>query len=192
MVIPALNEAAQLPDLLRALHAEPVSQEIIVIDGGSVDGTAEAAREAGATLVVSATRGRGQAIAAGDAVACREALLFLHADCVFPPGGLVALERLLREQPDVVGGNVRLLFDGKDGFSRWLTGFLRTDAAAWLLLRRQRDLRAPRGARRHWRCAACSEGAKSSKTPSAFGCGQTHQVALAACSKRLGWPYRRW
>ncbi len=123
MVIPALNEAAQLPDLLRALHAEPVSQEIIVIDGGSVDGTAEAAREAGATLVVSATRGRGQAIAAGAAVAFGEALLFLHADCVFPPGGLVALERLLREQPEVVGGNFRLVFDGKDGFSRWLTGF---------------------------------------------------------------------
>jgi rSAM/selenodomain-associated transferase 2 len=123
VVIPALNEAAQLPDLLRALHAEPVSREIIVIDGGSVDGTAEAAREAGATLVVSATRGRGQALAAGAAVACGEALLFLHADCVFPAGGLVALERLLREQPEVVGGNFRLLFEGKDGFSQWLTGF---------------------------------------------------------------------
>jgi hypothetical protein len=33
------------------------------------------------------------------------------------------LERLLREQPEVVGGNFRLLFEGKDGFSRWLTGF---------------------------------------------------------------------
>jgi rSAM/selenodomain-associated transferase 2 len=122
-VIPALNEAAQMPDLLRALRAEPVSREIIVIDGGSTDGTAEAAREAGATLVLSAPRGRGQGIAAGAAAACGEALLFLHADCVFPSGGLVALERLLRERPEVVGGNFRLLFDGEDGFSRWLTGF---------------------------------------------------------------------
>src|SRR6516165_7581855 len=31
---------------------------------------------------------------------------------------------------------------------------LRTDSAAWLLLRRQRDLRASSGARRHWWCAA--------------------------------------
>lgn len=123
MVIPALNEATQLPDLLGALLAEPVSRETIVIDGGSIDGTAEVAREAGATLVMSTTRGRGQAIAAGAAVARGEALLFLHADCVFPPGGLVAVERQLREQTEVVGGNFRLLFDGKDGFSQWLSGF---------------------------------------------------------------------
>ncbi len=118
-----LNEAARLPDLLRALQAEPVSREIIVIDGGSADGTAEVARETGATLVLSAPRGRGQQIAAGAAAACGEVLLFLHADCVFPSGGLVALERLLRERQEVVGGNFRLLFDGEDGFSRWLTEF---------------------------------------------------------------------
>jgi hypothetical protein len=38
-------------------------------------------------------------IAAGTAAAFVEALLFLHEDRVFPPGGLVALERLLRERP---------------------------------------------------------------------------------------------
>jgi rSAM/selenodomain-associated transferase 2 len=123
VVIPALNEAARIPGLLHTLRAEPVSSEVIVVDGGSSDGTAEAAREAGATLVVSAPRGRGQALAAGAGAARGEALLFLHADCVFPPGGLAALERLLRGRPEVVGGNFRLLFDGNDGFSRWLTGF---------------------------------------------------------------------
>ena len=123
VVIPALNEAARIPGLLHTLRAEPVSSEVIVVDGGSSDGTAEAAREAGATLVLSAPRGRGQALAAGAGAARGEALLFLHADCVFPPGGLAALERLLRGRPEVVGGNFRLLFDGNDGFSRWLTGF---------------------------------------------------------------------
>ena len=123
VVIPALNEAARMPGLLHALRAEPVSLEVIVVDGDSADGTAEAARAAGATLVLSAPRGRGQALTAGAEAARGETLLFLHADCVFPPGGLAALERLLRERPEVVGGNFRLLFDGDDGFSRWLTGF---------------------------------------------------------------------
>jgi rSAM/selenodomain-associated transferase 2 len=123
VVIPALNEAARIPGLLHALLAGPVSLEVILVDGGSADGTAEAAREAGATLVLSAPRGRGQQLAAGAGAARGEALLFLHADCVFPPGGLAALERLLRERPEVIGGNFRLLFDGNDGFSRWLTGF---------------------------------------------------------------------
>jgi rSAM/selenodomain-associated transferase 2 len=123
VVIPTLNEAHRLPDLLRALRGEPVAVETVVVDGGSVDGTTEAAHEAGATLVLSAPRGRGQQIAAGVAAAHGDVLLFLHADSALPPGGLVALDRLLHDRPEVVGGNFRLLFDGEDGFSRWLTGF---------------------------------------------------------------------
>jgi len=123
VVIPALNEALRLPRLLRALRAEPVAYETVVVDGGSEDGTAEAARRAGATLVFSAPRGRGQQMAAGAAAARGSALLFLHADTLFPAGGLVALDALLRSRPEVVGGNYRLLFDGEDGFSRWLERF---------------------------------------------------------------------
>ncbi len=123
VVIPALNEAARLPRLLRALRAEPARCETIVVDGGSEDGTAEAARAAGATLVLSAPRGRGQQMAAGAAAARGPVLLFLHADSAFPSGGLRALEALLRGRPEVVGGNYRLVFDGEDGFSRWLAGF---------------------------------------------------------------------
>jgi hypothetical protein len=59
--------------------------------------------------VAFAPRGRGQQMAASAAAACGEALLFLHADCVFPPGGLVAVERLLREQPE---GSVRWFASG--------------------------------------------------------------------------------
>lgn len=81
VVIPALNEAARLPRLLRALRAEPVDCETVVVDGGSQDGTAEAeaeaARRAGAALVLSAPRGRGQQMAAG-AAAARERLAVFY------------------------------------------------------------------------------------------------------------------
>ena len=80
VVIPALNEAARMPGLLHALRAEPVSLEVIVVDGDSADGTAEAARAAGATLVLSAPRGRGQALTAGAEAA--------RGDAVVPACGL--------------------------------------------------------------------------------------------------------
>ena len=48
---------------------------------------------------------------------------FLHADCRVSRGGLAEIETALSASPCVVGGNFRLVFDGHDGFSRWLTGF---------------------------------------------------------------------
>ena len=130
VVIPALNEAPRLPRLLRALRAEPAGCETIVVDGGSEDGTAEAARRAGATLVLSAPRGRGQQMRAGAEAARGAALLFLHADTAFPPGGLLALGALLRERPEVVGGNFRLAFDGRTASRAGWKASTRSSAAS--------------------------------------------------------------
>jgi rSAM/selenodomain-associated transferase 2 len=123
VVVPTLNEVARIGGLLAALRAEPVECEAIVVDGGSVDGTAARARDAGWARVMEGPRGRGAQLALGAAAARGEVVLFLHADSRFPAGGLVALERLLCGRPEIVGGNFRLLFDGEDGFSRWLNGF---------------------------------------------------------------------
>lgn len=127
VIIPTLNEAARIGDLLRQLEAEPVTAEAIVVDGNSQDGTAAVARSGGWARVVAAPRGRGQQLAAGANAARGDILLFLHADTAFPPGGLLALERALAANPAAPGGNFRLLFDGGDRFSFWLTGFY-----AWL------------------------------------------------------------
>ena len=51
-----------------------------------------------------------------------EGLLFLHADTRLGRGALRALRQTLGD-PAVSGGNFRILFDGKDRFSRWLEGF---------------------------------------------------------------------
>ncbi len=122
IVIPTLNEADRLPNLLGRLAAEPVAHEVIVVDGGSTDATVFAARAAGAR-VLRASPGRGQQLAAGVATACGDTLLFLHADSRFPSGGLAQIELALARDPDCPGGNFRLIFDGDSPFSRWLTGF---------------------------------------------------------------------
>jgi len=82
VIIPALNEAADVGKAVEsAQRLEGV--EVIVVDGGSDDGTVEAARSAGAKAIVSGC-GRGAQMNAGATEAAGEALLFLHADTRLP------------------------------------------------------------------------------------------------------------
>jgi rSAM/selenodomain-associated transferase 2 len=81
-VIPTLNAEASLAATL-ASAAE--ADEVIVADGGSVDGTGAIAADAVAR-VVAAPPGRGTQLAAGAAAASGDWLLFLHADTVLPRG----------------------------------------------------------------------------------------------------------
>ena len=66
-------------------------------------------------------------MAAGAERASGEVIWFLHADTRLAFGTLAALEVAMTADPTSPGGNFRLLFDGDDGFSRWLNGFY-----AWL------------------------------------------------------------
>ncbi len=122
VIIPTLNEAARLPALLAALAGETEPHEIIVVDGGSTDGTADIAGTNGAR-VIEAPRGRGAQLRAGAAIAGGGVLFFLHADTRLPTGALAAISRAIAARPAAIGGNFRLLFDGEDDFSRWLDGF---------------------------------------------------------------------
>lgn len=102
VVIPALNEADALPETLRRLRAVPEIQEVILVDGGSEDRTAELARELGCR-VLSAPRGRGGQLRAGAEVATGDVVLLLHADTWLTPDAGAAMFRALRD-PLVVGG----------------------------------------------------------------------------------------
>lgn len=80
VIIPTWNEARSLPRLLRDLRRSGRRHfEVIVVDGGSTDGTVEVARRAG-VRVLQAERGRGRQLRAGAAAAHARWLWFLHAD----------------------------------------------------------------------------------------------------------------
>src|SRR5262245_33698650 len=104
VIIPALNEAACLPETLACVRAQG-PREIIVVDGGSGDGTREAA--AAADVVLTAPRGRASQMNAGAARATGDVLLFLHADCTLEEGALEEVERRLRKR-DVAAGCFRM------------------------------------------------------------------------------------
>jgi rSAM/selenodomain-associated transferase 2 len=82
VIIPTLDAAATLPAVLGALEegrSAGLLREIIIVDGGSADGTAALATALGGR-VVAAPRGRGTQLATGATVAEGEWFLFLHAD----------------------------------------------------------------------------------------------------------------
>ena len=97
IVVPALNEAAGIRAALEALAPlRARGHEVIVVDGGSTDGTAELAAGLSDRVLESA-KGRAVQMNAGADAASGDALLFLHADTRLPANAdrdiLAALER---------------------------------------------------------------------------------------------------
>jgi rSAM/selenodomain-associated transferase 2 len=84
IIVPCLDEAEIIPHALAALAPlRARGAEVIVVDGGSRDGTAELAAPH-ADRVICAPRGRAAQMNAGAARARGEILLFLHADSLLP------------------------------------------------------------------------------------------------------------
>lgn len=125
VVIPALDEEAALGGALASLAGQ-AAHEIIVVDGGSRDRTAQIASAGGAT-VLNSPRGRAMQMNAGAAAATGDVLLFLHADCRLDRGGLDAVRRAMRNS-DRVGG--------------WFTQRYDRPGPVWRLLEWGANLRA--------------------------------------------------
>ena len=89
IIVPILNEADQLPELLASLVRQcGVTLELILCDGGSQDDSQQIAHGLAATfpfavLFLQTGRGRGHQMNAGAAAAAADLLLFLHADSRF-------------------------------------------------------------------------------------------------------------
>ena len=96
IVIPALDEAEALPGLLDDLSELTLDSRVLVVDGGSRDGTVPAARAGGAEVLRSRL-GRARQLNAGAAFLPARWLLFLHADSRLADGAPRAIERHVRE-----------------------------------------------------------------------------------------------
>ena len=122
VVIPTLNEESRIERVLSELLADATAPfETIISDGGSTDATVSTARRLGA-VVISGRPGRGLQLSAGGTEAAGDVIWFLHADSSIAPGSLAAIREAI-DRDGRTGGNFRLVFDGTDRFSNWLTGF---------------------------------------------------------------------
>jgi len=139
VILPVLNEVSALPATLTHLSALPGSFEVIVADGGSTDGTTDAAAGHPLTPRVVTARGRAHQLNAACAQATGEILVVLHADTRLPVSAYESLTAAVRDF-EIVGGNFALRFDGGDRFSRILgavyavqrrLGIYYGDSAVW-------------------------------------------------------------
>lgn len=80
VVIPALNEAARIAEVVGHALADPVTAEVIVVDDSSIDDTARLARKAGAEVITSTMLGKGASMRDGVNVARYDLIVFLDGD----------------------------------------------------------------------------------------------------------------
>jgi rSAM/selenodomain-associated transferase 2 len=109
IIVPMLNEQESIAATLRALRAGAPEAEIIVVDGGSTDGSAGITRDR-CDLLLQAPRGRAIQLNAGAAKAAGELLAFVHADTIVPASFAADIEAAMRD-PAVAGGRFDLALD---------------------------------------------------------------------------------
>lgn len=106
IIVPVFNEAPLLRPFLTHLRERATAAEIIVVDGGSSDGTTDLAAGFCNQLVVS-ERNRAMQMNAGARVARGDILWFVHVDVEVPWECLSEIERIM-DDPRVAGGYFRI------------------------------------------------------------------------------------
>ena len=103
VVIPTLNEASRLADLLPRLLRESADLEIIVTDGGSTDESSEVVNALPVIKWRSGEPGRARQLQAGADAATGDILLFLHADTILPSGWSQAISQTSQAKDFAIG-----------------------------------------------------------------------------------------
>lgn len=104
VVIPTLNEVETLPEIIAGVRAH--TDDILVVDGRSPDGTADVARSLGARVVYDHGRGKGEAIRTVIGHLDRDIVVFIDADGSHDPADIPALVApILAGRADHVSGS---------------------------------------------------------------------------------------
>jgi rSAM/selenodomain-associated transferase 2 len=106
IIVPVLDEAALIGPFIAHLRVRAPGAEIIVVDGGSRDGTRSIAAPL-ADVLITAPPGRAAQMNAGAALARAEVLWFLHADSILPHDAARDIWAALNKT-DLAGGCFRI------------------------------------------------------------------------------------
>jgi glycosyltransferase involved in cell wall biosynthesis len=106
VIVPAHNESPTIQSVVRDIHAAVPAADILVVDDGSVDGTSDLARDAGARVLrIEKNGGKGRAIRAGVGATTADILVFIDADGQDDPGEIPAMLAAVGDDVDLVLGS---------------------------------------------------------------------------------------
>ena len=123
IIVPCLNEEKVIEQTLDRLLETPSDIELIVVDGGSTDGTLHHLSHPRVKLLQT-TRGRGHQLDFGARAALGATLWFLHADTLITPEAEKALRSAMCD-PSILSGNFSLVFGGNRRCARLMTWIYR-------------------------------------------------------------------
>jgi len=125
VIMPVYNEIRSIAEIVRRVRAVPLDIELIVVDGGSTDGTREALSDIAGIdhlLLPDRTRGKGAAVRAGLQAATGDVVVIQDADLEYDPRDLVPmLERIERGGAQAVYGS-RILGENPMGHLSFYLG----------------------------------------------------------------------
>ncbi len=153
VVVPAYKESARIAETIRELHehisnlVDPNDFELVIVDDGSGDGTADAATATGLArgILLPENLGKGGAVRAGMRAANGRSRVFLDADLAYGPDEVIRVMGELENGWDVVVGSrrdSRLVTQTSAGLVRDVGGRLVNIATHVLLLGQYRDTQA--------------------------------------------------
>ena len=122
IIIPVFNEASLIRPFLSNLRERTRGAEIIVIDGGSTDGTDRLAEGFCDHVIRSGARSRAKQMNVGADAASGKIFWFLHADAEVPLESLNEIARIMRN-PEVCGGFFRIRLPAAPAVYRLTDGF---------------------------------------------------------------------